>query len=106
MTEYLLTPEEIQKVIDDYKAISDDNILRLCRGDYEDVIDLLIQAQLARCNIPARQREAVEMVFERIEVSFGGTKYSRKRGEEPYYSYEVLLADWKSLKAEILDKIK
>jgi len=93
MTEYLLTPEEIVFELNCSKGIVDtydSNILQAS----EDVA----QAQLAKCEEKAKpvwQREAVEMVFERIE----------RLWQDCDYICHIPLQDYQSLKQEILDKI-
>lgn len=66
MTEYLLTLEEVlrAKYLESRESYFD-GMKGIERLDAQDIA--IAKAQLAKCDIPARQREAVEMVFKRIE---------------------------------------
>lgn len=93
MTDYLLTPERRNQIT---------NLLNHDQDSFhlaQQAIDIACQEQLAECNIPARQREAVELVFERI----GGYQiaYTAECGTNFNFTNE----QFQSLKQEILDKI-
>ena len=101
MTEHLLTPEEIAQELD---------IAEECSYEYSggtlSTIDVypLLQKQIAKCDIPARQREAVQGAFERIEKEMT-SNFNSDLGTVSAGKY-ILNNVLQSLKQDILKEVK